>query len=230
MKNIIDRTVIIECRDISSKGSGFVISADGFIATNNHVVTDIKTGNASNDIWVIFDDSEKVSAKIISNNKNFDFAILKIEKNNLSFFELGNFGDVKEFSDIYFCGQGLDVPKLSLHKGWISRKVKLDDGLDGLQIDGAINSGNSGGPVVNSDGKVVAIITRTEAKMDSELFGVKDLLFNNPIMSFSSRQGSFRLGEILSRVIFLINRNRFVGIGYAVSIDYLKEEADKIIK
>lgn len=218
--------VVILCNDIESRGSGFILRKDGLIATNWHVVHDKNSGIRSNSIAVLFYDGTSESTQIIRCDKEKDFAVLKIDKEFEFSPEFNSYEDVEPYESVFFAGKGLDVPTVSFHKGWISAKTRKDE-LNIFQIDGPINQGNSGGPVFSKDGKLIGIITQTEARFSGELLELMDYLKQ------VQRSGSITmLGvnplEVFRQMIFWLNRNRNVGIGYAFSIDYIKSTLDEL--
>lgn len=144
-------------------GSGYIISADGYILTNDHVA-----GNATK-ISVTLTTGETISAKLIGSDPNTDVALLKIDKSNLPYLTLGNSDDViiGEWAIALGNPFGLfeinDKPTVTV--GVISAtnmKVAADNRRaykDMIQTDASINSGNSGGPLVNADGEVIGMNT-----------------------------------------------------------------------
>ena len=140
-----------------SMGSGFVISADGYIVTNNHVV------EGADEIKVQFKNNEKgLPAKIIGRDPETDLALLKIEgKSNLPYLEFGDSGKIKVGEWVLAIGNpfGLDN---TVTLGIVSAKGRIIGAgpFDNfLQTDASINPGNSGGPLIDLDGKVVGINT-----------------------------------------------------------------------
>ncbi|MYL85250.1 Do family serine endopeptidase [Desulfovibrio aerotolerans] len=140
-----------------SMGSGFVISADGYIVTNNHVV------EGADEIKVQFKNNEKgLPAKIIGRDPETDLALLKIEgKSNLPYLEFGDSGKIKVGEWVLAIGNpfGLDN---TVTLGIVSAKGRIIGAgpFDNfIQTDASINPGNSGGPLIDLDGKVVGINT-----------------------------------------------------------------------
>jgi len=212
----------IICDDINSRGSGFIARRNGLIGTNWHVVHDRRRGTASQNIRVRTYNSQEFQASILNAEERNDFAVLRV---NYSFESEPTYGDfvlTKPFTEIFFVGRGLDVPDISLHRGWISAKTQKD-GIDVLQIDGPINQGNSGGPVFTADGKLIGIITQTEAKFNDELLELRQYLADVQQQGSSITMFGVNPLEVFRQMIYWLNRNRNVGIGYAFSIDYLKE-------
>lgn len=148
---------------VKGLGSGFIISSDGYILTNDHVA-----GNATK-ISVTMTNGETVEAKLIGSDKNSDVALLKINKSNLDYVKLGNSDDVIIGEWVIALGNpfGLfeinDKPTVTV--GVVSAtnmKVNADGNRvykDMIQTDASINAGNSGGPLVNAEGDVIGMNT-----------------------------------------------------------------------
>jgi len=138
------------------QGSGFIISKDGYILTNNHVVGDADT------ITVTLHDGRKLDAEVIGTDPKSDVAVIKVEGKNLSMIELGD-SDALEIGEwVIAIGNpfGLDA---TVTVGVVSAKGRGDVGIadyeDFIQTDAAINPGNSGGPLLNLEGKAVGLNT-----------------------------------------------------------------------
>ncbi|SEA40686.1 serine protease Do [Desulfuromusa kysingii] len=142
-------------RRASGQGSGFIISADGYIMTNNHVVND------ADKISVQLLDGREFDAKIIGTDPPTDVALIKIDaKEKLPFLPLGN-SDLMEVGDwVLAFGNPFGLSH-TLTAGIVSAKgrsgIGLNDFENFIQTDAAINPGNSGGPLVNLDGEVVGM-------------------------------------------------------------------------
>ncbi len=146
-------------------GTGFVVSSDGLIATNNHVVSD---KNAT--YTIILNDGTTYDAKVKATDPIFDFAILKIEAKNLKAVDFGNSDDLQIGQWVMAIGNALAEFQNTVTAGVISakeRNITAGDSsgvhtetLEGLlQTDAAINPGNSGGPLLNLSGQVVGVNT-----------------------------------------------------------------------
>jgi len=150
-------------QEVHSLGSGFIISDDGYIVTNDHVV-----GNATK-VVVSMTDGEHLDADIIGKDQFTDIALLKIKKSNLPFINLGNSDDVLIGEWVIAFGNPFGLfevnQKPTVTVGVVSATgMKLSAGenrfyRDMIQTDAAINSGNSGGPLVNSVGEVIGMNT-----------------------------------------------------------------------
>ncbi len=144
-------------RQSMGQGSGFIISADGYIMTNNHVVGD------ADKVTVQLLDGREFTAKTIGTDPPTDVALIKIEADEkLPFLELGN-SDKMEVGDwVLAFGNPFGLSH-TLTAGIVSAKgrsgIGLTDYENFIQTDAAINPGNSGGPLVNLDGKVIGMNT-----------------------------------------------------------------------
>ena len=138
------------------QASGFVISADGYVLTNNHVVQD------SDEITVVMGGGQKYeNVKLVGTDDKADVALLKIEDvNNLPYLELGDSDDLEIGEWVIAIGNPFGLTE-TLTVGVVSamgRRVSGEDVYqDFIQTDAAINPGNSGGPLLNLEGKVVGI-------------------------------------------------------------------------
>jgi len=140
-------------REFSSLGSGFVISEDGYIVTNNHVVQ-----NAS-DIQVTFIDGLKLEAELIAFDNETDLALLKVDTTDkLPSLEFGDSDSAKVGSWVMAIGNPHGLGG-SVTAGIVSARGRMLGGRydDFIQTDAAINRGNSGGPLFNLDGEVIGV-------------------------------------------------------------------------
>lgn len=137
-------------------GSGVIVSADGTIITNNHVV------EGADKITVQTNDDKTFEAKIVGTDKPSDLAVLKIEAQNLPFLTLGNSDNVRVGDIVLAIGNPLGIGQ-TVTAGIISakgRRTGLSDSSsfeDFLQTDAPINRGNSGGALVNLNGELIGI-------------------------------------------------------------------------
>lgn len=157
-----------------SSGSGIIISSDGYIVTNNHVV------NGATSLKVILNTKEEYDAKLVGVDAQTDIAVIKIEASGLTSAVLGNSGDVEVGELAVAIGNPLGQELAgTVTTGIISatnRTVTVDDvEYTLLQTDAAINNGNSGGALVNAYGEVIGI---NSVKMAST--GVEGLGFAIP--------------------------------------------------
>ncbi len=160
-----------------SLGSGFVISTDGYILTNNHVVDKAK------DIKVAFTDGKVLEAKLVGKSAEIDVALIKVEASGLPAVRLGD-SDALEVGDwVMAIGNPFGLSH-TVTKGIVSAKGRVIGAGpydDLIQTDAAINPGNSGGPLFNMKGEVVGINTMILAQGQNLGFAVpvnmvKDIL------------------------------------------------------
>ena len=132
-------------------GSGFIVSADGYILTNHHVV------DGASSIVVSLNDKREFKAKVIGSDERSDVAVLKIEGENLPFLNTANSDDIKVGQWVMAAGSPFGL-KNTVTAGIVSA-IKRDTGEyeSFIQTDAAVNPGNSGGPLVNMSGEVVGI-------------------------------------------------------------------------
>ena len=171
----------------TAQGSGVIISEDGFILTNNHIVNTSSSSSyyeisKANKVTVyLYNDETAYEATIIGTDDQTDLAVIKIDKTGLTAAELGDSDSVQVGEFVMAIGNPLGMQS-SVSSGMISavnRKVTKDGVTYNLiQTDSAINSGNSGGALVNSKGQVIGINT---LKMSGS--GVEGMGFAIPINS-----------------------------------------------
>jgi len=136
-------------------GSGFIVSPDGYILTNNHVVRDAE------DITVTLTDGRDFSAKVIGKDPDTEVAVIKIDADKLSFLKMADSDKLEVGEWVVAIGNPFGLSH-TVTAGIVSakgRSVDLAKFEDFIQTDAAINPGNSGGPLITLDGKVVGINT-----------------------------------------------------------------------
>ena len=132
-------------------GSGFIISADGFVLTNAHVV------DGADDVYVTLTDKREYKAKIIGVDKRTDVAVVKIEGSNLPRLTIGDPNKLRVGEWVIAIGSPFGLEN-TVTAGIISAKARdTGDYLPLIQTDVAVNPGNSGGPLINMRGEVVGI-------------------------------------------------------------------------
>ena len=153
----------------TAEGSGIIISEDGYILTNNHIVNSTSNNSfyevaeASKVIVYLYEDETPYEAKIVGTDEQTDLAVIKIEKTGLTAAELGDSDSVKvgEFSMAIGNPLGMQSSVTCGVISAVNREVTDSDGKSYtlIQTDAAINAGNSGGALVNAEGKVIGINT-----------------------------------------------------------------------
>jgi serine protease Do len=144
-----------ESRQVA-RGSGFIISRDGYILTNNHVVGDAVK------VTVSLDDGEKHTAEIVGVDPETDVAVIKIDKDNLPYVQLADSDALEVGEWVIAIGNPFGLSH-TVTAGIVSAKgrsgMRIANYEDFIQTDAAINFGNSGGPLLNLDGRAVGINT-----------------------------------------------------------------------
>ncbi|MGB0933635.1 MAG: Do family serine endopeptidase [Lishizhenia sp.] len=152
-------------------GSGVIVSDDGYIVTNNHVI------DGANEIQVTLNDNSTYSAKIIGTDPNTDLAVLKIEATNLSPIQIGNSDNIRVGEWVLAVGNPFNLTS-TVTAGIVSAKGRNINiiGSEGkskapvesfIQTDAAVNPGNSGGALVNTRGELIGINTAIASRTGS---------------------------------------------------------------
>ena len=151
-------SISVEMNGGQGAGTGFVISSDGQIATNAHVVAD------ATKIEVEFSDGSTAPATVLGVDRTDDLAVVKVDKTGLTALPLGKSSDLRIGEPVVAIGNALDLTGgPTATEGIVSALDRTIDTVDGehlthlVQTDAAINPGNSGGPLLTLDGKVVGI-------------------------------------------------------------------------
>ena len=160
-------------RESQSLGSGFVISSDGYILTNYHVVAD------ADEIQVRFSDRRFFDAKVIGSDKGSDVALIKIEASDLPTVKIGKSSDLKVGEWVLAIGSpfGFDHTVTAGIVSAKGRSLPSENYVPFIQTDVAINPGNSGGPLFNLDGEVIGV----NSQIYSRTGGFMGLSFAIPI-------------------------------------------------
>ena len=148
-------------------GSGVVVTPDGYILTNNHVI------DSADDIRVEFTDGRSFKAKLVGADKPSDLALLKVEATNLPTVAVGNSDQVQVGDVVLAVGNPLGIGQ-TVTMGIISAKGRSTGSGDGsyedfLQTDAPINHGNSGGALVNLKGELVGINSQIVSQSDGNI-------------------------------------------------------------
>ena len=142
----------------AAAGSGFVITEDGYILTNYHVI------DGANSIKVTFDNGKEYTATYVGGEEKNDIAVIKVDATGLTPVVIGKSSDMLVGEQVTTIGNPLGELTFSESTGIISaldRSITMSDGrqMNMIQTDCAINSGNSGGPLFNSHGEVIGIVS-----------------------------------------------------------------------
>ena len=164
----VNSTVSINCSSQStnifgqttqsaSSGSGFIISEDGYIVTNYHVIS------GASSVKVTLYNGDTYDATVIGGDSDYDVAVLKINATGLTPVTLGNSADVNVGDSVLAIGNPLGELTFSMSGGYVSscnRAINVDGTpFNMIQVDASINPGNSGGPLMNLYGEVVGIVS-----------------------------------------------------------------------
>lgn len=203
-------------------GSGFIVHPDGLILTNKHVVFE-----SDAEYTVITEDFKEYPAKVISRDPVNDIAVLKISASGLPTVQLGNSKNIELGQTVIAIGNALGIFKNTVSKGIISglsRTISASLGSGGevehlrgvIQTDVAINQGNSGGPLINLDGKAVGINTAI-------IFGAQNIGFAIPIhWAKQDLEDIIKHGRIIKPylgLMFLMLNSRYKNL-YNLPVDY----------
>ena len=209
-----------------ASGSGIIVSSDGYILTNNHVVNSTSSTSyyqiteATGVKVKLYGDETEYEAKVVGSDEQTDLAVIKIEKTGLTAAELGDSSSVQVGEFAMAIGNPLGLQS-SISCGIISAKDReVQDSETGtiynlIQTDAAINSGNSGGALVNADGKVIGINT---LKLSGT--GVEGIGFAIPINSTIDVYNELKTnGKIL---------RPFIGIG-GINLDETTAKKNNLV-
>ena len=191
----------------AASGSGFIISSDGYIVTNHHVIDD------ANKITVTLYDGKKYEGELVGSDESNDIAVVKIDAQGLTPVKLGSSGELNVGDEVAAIGNPLGELTFSLTKGVVSaldRTITAENTTMSLiQTDAAINAGNSGGALFNMKGEVVGV---TNAKYSSSGMGtasIDNIGFAIPIDNVKSIINSLIKNGYAA--------SPYIGVGVAVS-------------
>ncbi len=196
-----------------SMGSGFIISPDGYILTNNHVV------DGSKNVKVKLSDGREFKAKVVGADQGYDVALLKIDATGLPSLRMGESNNLKPGQWVVAIGSpfGLDH---SVTAGVVSATGRTQAGMGGsnyvrfIQTDVAINRGNSGGPLLNTSGEVVGI----NSQIFSESGGYMGISFAIPIdLAVSAADQLKKTGKV-SRAMLGVSMNQRISEAMAKTL------------
>lgn len=176
---IVSQSVFGQISEVGSSGTGFVISEDGYIVTNYHVV------EGADKLVVLFFDGNQQEARLIGFDSTNDIAVLKVEAEDLPYVKIGKSGALQVGSQVAAIGNPLGTLSSTLTVGYVSAKDRMVTttgvAINMLQTDAAINSGNSGGPLFNMAGEVVGITTAKYSGYSTSGAAIEGIGFAIPI-------------------------------------------------
>lgn len=159
---------IMPRQKVQSSGSGVILTHDGFIVTNNHVIEN------ADEITVVLNDKRKFTAKLVGTDPSTDIALLKIDATDLPFLSFGNSDNIKVGEWVLAIGNPFNLTS-TVTAGIVSAKARNINILSGrdfaiesfIQTDAAVNPGNSGGALINLKGELIGINTAIASRTGS---------------------------------------------------------------
>ena len=202
-----------ERREVSA-GSGFIVTADGMIVTNRHVVADTAA-----DYTVLFNDGSQAPARVLARDEFQDLAVLRVDRQDLPTLSFGDAADIKPGQTAIAIGNALGEFSNTISVGVVSglhRSVMTSGGggeaeelQELIQTDAAINPGNSGGPLLNLRGEVIGVNVAMASGAENIGFAIPANYAKRDIESVRDR----------GRIVY-----PFIGIRYLMITKELAEE------
>lgn len=195
--------------NILGTSSGFVFKKKGILVTCNHVVRDAVI------LLLKFTDSGDayVSAKIVVKDEEHDLALLKFDDNTREPLVLGDLSEVKAGIPVLFSGYPFISRDLTTHQGIISAIVKDATGIVSYLIDGTVNAGNSGCPLMNKKGEVIGVVDAKNRAKGKLLEKVENMV-----------TGAISLYDVdLVEIYQALINNVQIGSGHAVPVSYVPD-------
>ena len=204
-----EKAVVLIDTDVST-GSGFIISADGYVVTNHHVI------EGAGSIHVVLYDNSRISAVLVGSDASNDVAVLKMQGDSFQSVVLGSSDDLIVGDQVVAIGNPLGELTSTLTVGFVSAKerdVSTDSStINMMQTDCAINSGNSGGPLFNMRGEVVGITTAKYSGTSMSGASIEGIGFAIPLDDVT--------GIIQDLMEFGYVKGAYLGVGvYSVDAD-----------
>ena len=203
-----------QIQETASTGSGFILSDDGYIVTNFHVV------EGQQKLEVITNDGTKFEAEYIGGNEANDIALLKVDGKDLPYVNVGSVADMAVGDQVVAIGNPLGELHATLTVGYLSAKDRIvsSDGsqINMLQTDAAINPGNSGGPLFNMYGQVVGITSAKYSGTTSSGASIEGIGFAIP------------MDDVMTMLDDLRNHGYITGGYLGVSVSEVGEDASEL--
>ncbi len=203
----------------TGSGSGVIYTADGYIVTNYHVISEAVSDYSNNstiEVFLMSDPDEPVDAKVVGYNKSADLAVIKIEKTGLTPVEIADSDEIKVGQYAVAIGSPGGIEFLnSVSSGTVSgpnRTITVDSigEMEVIQTDAAINPGNSGGALLNSKGQLIGI---TSSKLVSESYENMGFAIPSNVML-----------EVVTEIIQNKDKSPYIGIViYKYDSEYLAQ-------
>jgi len=194
-------------KNILGTGSGFIFLKNGILVTCNHVV------RGAHSAFIKFSSSDWIGTKIIVRDEEHDLALLKFDDQTRLPLLKADVQTVYEGTKVIFSGYPLDLNELTTHQGIISAMSEDITGLKTYLIDGTVNSGNSGCPLMTTNGEVIGVVNAKRRERSDLLSKVEQM-----------QLGAIALHGIdLVEIYKALINNVQSGIGYAVPVCYVPE-------
>ena len=166
-------TVVVDDRN----GAGFIVNPDGYVLTAKHVLGDKQS------VSVKLRGGDTLPAEVVKSSDERDLCLLKVDRQHLPAVQFASSAKLKQGDDVAAVGAPLGLEN-TLTKGVVSATSREIEGKKFIQIDAALNQGNSGGPIINSEGLVVGVATRAAKNAAKIGFAVP----SDEVMSFLDEQ------------------------------------------
>ena len=211
IKNSVAVVIALDTKKkIIHKGSGFIFSKKGILVTCNHLLKD------TNKVLIKFLNSSYIEAKIAIEDKEHDLVLLRFDDKTRKPIPMSDNTKVKVGMPVVFSGYPLDLEELTTHQGVLSAITKDATGVITYLIDGTVNAGNSGCPLMNSTGEVIGIVNAKRRERSILLNKVEKMSMGAISLHDTD------LVEILQAII----ENLQLGIGYAVPVGYIPQHKE----
>lgn len=230
-------------------GTGFFVDKEGTIATCDHVISSLpkifimkpqdlekskllgyvttrdKLPQLNLPVYQANADAAFIPAQLLERSPEEDIALLKVDQRPTSYLQVGSYSLIEEGNDLIFLGFPFGFNRVVTHKGMVSYKGEINingtpegKAIAAVQIDGIVNRGSSGSPLISvSQGKVVGIVKATHGSIGPYLQAINE----GKIKAEGIGLGQIDFGVFTREVAATIDRHIQMGIGYAISADYL---------
>lgn len=209
----IAKVYVVDSKGGLGTGSGFIYGKPDIMVTCNHVV-----GEATSLLYRFSDDAEGAfhNAKVVIRDTEHDLALLKIDLQRTPLSQVGETKGIQVGMPVIFSGYPLSLETLTTHQGILSAIAKDAVGATTYLIDGTVNAGNSGCPLMNDNGEVIGIVN-AKRRERSELLNKVEAM----------QMGAISLHGIdLVEIYHALISNVQLGIGYAVPASYIPEHKE----
>lgn len=196
--------------DFISTGSGFVFMKKGIMVTCNHVVA------GANNLSLRFSDTANYTGKVVVKDEEHDLALIKFNDDIREPLPIGDVNNVVEGMSVVFSGYPFSSKDLTTHQGILSSITKDETNIITYLIDGTVNPGNSGCPLMDSSGRVIGVVNAKKVIHKDTLDQIRDM-----------KIGAISLhGVDLVEIYQALAGNLQLGIGAAVPVSFVPEHKE----